>query len=147
MKANVNVKASDVFTPEQLAEHARIREAAKADLPEIRAQVEAMQEVEMREGVVPWRAIAILRYERKRLGLSDDDMTATSGLDAAALETMVGPDANPSLEILKAYATAVGKRVRILLDDENSPEAIEADQREQHRQELLARKREREARA
>lgn len=142
-----NIKASEVFTPEQLAEHAHIREAVKEDLPEIRAQVEAMQEVEMREGVVPLRAIAILRYERKRLGLSDEDLSAKSGLDAADLETMVGPDANPSLEILKAYAAAVGKRVRILLDDETSPEAQKADLDEQRRQELLARNREREARS
>lgn len=142
----MQAKASDLLTPESLAEQARIRETAKADLPEIRAQVEAMQEEEMRQGTVPLRAIAILRYERKRLGLSDDDLMARSGLDRTALETMIGPEANPSLSTLQAYAAAVGKRIRLGLDDANSPEGQEADAREQRRQDLLARKRERETR-
>ncbi len=142
MKAKV--KASDLSTPEQMAEHARIREAAKADLPEIRAEVEARQEVEMRQGVIPLRAAAILRYERKRLGLSDADMAA-HGLEAEALDSMLGSNPDPSLSTLQAYAKAVGKRIRFIFVDADSPEAQEADRNEERRQALLARKREREA--
>ncbi len=110
------MKASDFLTPEKIAEHARIRKEIEAELPDIRAQAYELHDIEMREGMTASRAIAILRHERKRHGLTDDDMIARTGLDLGTLATMAGPSANPTLSTLEAYAAAVGKKLRLIFD-------------------------------
>lgn len=112
----MKVKASEFLTPEIQAEDNRIREEIKAELPDIRARAQELHDIEMREGMAARRAIAILRHERKRLGLSDDDMIARSGLDLNTLATIAGPNANPTLATFEAYAAAVGKKLRIIFD-------------------------------
>ena len=60
----------------------------------------------------------MLRIERNRQGLSDDEMMAKSGLDATALASMIGRDAKPTLETMEAYAKALDKKLLIVLADE-----------------------------
>ncbi len=107
---------TDLLSPEMEAEDARIREEIEAELPEIRARAYELHDIEMQKGMVGRRTIAILRHERERLGLSDEEMITRSGLDAKTLATMIEPGANPTLSTVEAYAAAVGKTVRILLD-------------------------------
>ncbi len=42
----------------------------------------------------------------------------TSGMDEAALASMAGRDAKPTIETMEAYAKALGKKLLILLADE-----------------------------
>lgn len=106
----------DSLSPDVEAEDARSREEIKTELPEIRARAYELHDIEMQKGMVGRRTIAILRHERERLGLSDEEMITRSGLDAQTLGTMTGLGANPTLSTVEAYAAAVGKKVRILLD-------------------------------
>lgn len=71
----------------------------------------------MRGGTPPHLAINVLRFERHRQGLSDDEMMARSGLDAEALASMAGRDAHPAIETMEAYARALGKQLLIVLAD------------------------------
>ncbi len=66
----------------------------------------------------PHLAVNVLRIERNRQGLSDDEMMAKSGLDATALASMIGRDAKPTLETMEAYAKALDKKLLIVLADE-----------------------------
>jgi hypothetical protein len=116
---------ADWLTPERRAEHARIREEIKAELPEIREHARERHERHednMRGGTPPHLAINVLRFERHRQGLSDDEMMARSGLDAEALASMAERDAHPAIETMDAYARALGKRLLIVLADEESSE-------------------------
>ncbi|WP_143301943.1 hypothetical protein, partial [Candidatus Entotheonella palauensis] len=93
---------ADWLTPERRAEHARIREEVKAELPEIREHARRKHEKHMREGTPPDKARWVLTSERHRQGLSDEDIMARSGLDAAALQSMYGLDARPTIETMEA---------------------------------------------
>jgi len=113
-------KLPDWLTSEKRAEHARVREEIKAELPEIRRHARDRHdrhEVNMRGGVPPYLAVSVLRFERNRQGLSDAEMMARSGLDAAALASMAGRDARPTIETMEAYARALGKKLLIVLAD------------------------------
>ncbi len=114
------MKASDFLTSEKLAEHARIREEIKAELPEIKERAHELHEQAMRNGSPPYKARHVLMSERHRQGLSDDEMLARSGLDAAALASMAGRDAKPSIETMDAYARALGKKLLIVLADDET---------------------------
>jgi len=116
---------TDWLTPERRAEHARIREEIKTELPEIREHARERHERHednMRGGTPPHLAINVLRFERHRQGLSDDEMIARSGLDAEALAPMAGRDANPTIETIEAYARALGKQLLIVLTDAEESE-------------------------
>ena len=113
-------KLTDWLTPEKRAEHARFREEIKAELPDIREHARERHEcheANMRGGVPPHLAVNVLRFERNRQGLSDAEMIARSGLDAAALASMIGRDARPSVETMEAYARALGKKLLVVLAD------------------------------
>ncbi len=140
-----HIKMAAFWTPERRAEDERIRELELQNREQAREMGDELNAEAFKSPQVPFRALASLRYERKRLGLSDDDIAA-HGLDAEALASMTGANPDPSLSTLQAYAKAVGKRVRLVFDDADSPEAQKADEDEQRRQALLARQREREAR-
>ncbi|ETX05268.1 helix-turn-helix domain-containing protein [Candidatus Entotheonella palauensis] len=111
-------KHADWLTPERRAEHARIREEIKAELPEIREHARNKHEKHMREGTPPSKARWVLTSERHRQGLSDEDMMARSGLDATALASMYGLDARPTIETMEAYARALGKKLLIVLAED-----------------------------
>ncbi len=116
-------KVAEYLTPEKLAEHAQIRADVEAHLPEMRAEARAAIEKAKKTGLHRKAALAQLRGERKHQGLTDDEMMARSGLDAAALASMAGHDANPTIETMEAYAKALGKKLFIVLADEEPAEA------------------------
>ncbi len=136
---------ADFWTPEKRAEDERVRTLELHNQEQARELGDALNAESFRQPQSAVDALGSLRYERKRLGLSDDDMTI-HGLDAEALASMTGDHPNPSLSTLQAYAKAVGKRVRFVFDEADSPEGRQADEDEQRRQAFLTRKREREAR-
>jgi hypothetical protein len=105
------------LTPEKRAGYQRLAELADQDKEWARAEAERHHEEAMRHGASPRRARVALLRERYRQGLSDADMMARSGLDAAALESMQEGDATPSIETMEAYAKALGKRLLIVLAD------------------------------
>lgn len=140
-----HINTAEFWTPERQAEDERIRELELQNRDQARELADDLNAEAFKHPQVPFKALACLRHERQRLGLSDDDMAAL-GLDAEALDSMTGYNPEPSLSTLQAYAKAVGKRVRFVFDDADSPEAQKAEEDEQRRQTFLARKREREAR-
>lgn len=117
-RVSVSKKHSDYLTPEKIAEHTRVREAVQAELPEIREHARAVHENAMRNGTAPRTAVSVLRHERKRQGLTDDEMIARSGLDRNSLTAMSKRDADPTIKTLEAYAQALGKKLLIVLTDE-----------------------------
>lgn len=63
-------------------------------------------------------AMALLRDERARQGLSLADMQARTGIARSALSRLeTDADANPTLTTLERYADALGKNLQILLAD------------------------------
>lgn len=130
------VKIRNVYrslSPEERAAHKRLAELADQDKEWVRAEADRIHQESMHNGTVPGMVRFVLMQERKRQGLSDEEMMARSGLDAAALATMVGRDAQPSIETMEAYARALGKKLLIVLADEElesegpSPEAAASD--------------------
>lgn len=114
-------KYADFFTPEKRAEHARIRAEVDAKHPDLKTQSRENHEAKMRDGTVPNRAVNVMRIERTLRRISDEEMMARSGLDAAALASMYGRDAKPTLETMEAFAKALGKKLLIVLADDKSP--------------------------
>ena len=71
-----------------------------------------------KEGTPLRQALAALRTERERQGLSLADIRERTGIDRAALSRLENTeDANPTLATLERYAEALGKQVIILLSD------------------------------
>ena len=137
-------KLANFWTPEKRADDERIRELELQNRDQAIELGDQLNAEDLKKPQVAVEALACLRYERQRLGLSDDDMAAY-GLTAQALASMLGPNPNPSLATLEAYAKAVGQQLRLSFEDADSPTARQADLDEQRRQTLLARKAEREA--
>jgi hypothetical protein len=106
---------AEYLTPEKLAKHARIRAEVEADFPDLKERARERHEGNMRTGTAPRLAINVLRLERNRQGLTDDEMMARSGLDRDSLASMTGLDARPTIETMEAYAKALGKRLLIVL--------------------------------
>lgn len=99
-----------------------------------RADAEASREAILAEGRVrkaAWlatrrevtRAVAALKSQRLRLGLSLTDIKSRCGLKPSALSRLENdPDANPTLLTLQRYATALGMTLTTsLLDDTREP--------------------------
>ena len=106
-------------TPEGRARHARIREDVKTHLPEMRAEAQEALENAIQTGLSRRPAIATLKRERQRQGLSFADMKARSGIDrSSACRLENSPDANPTIKTLERYAKALGKKLLIVLADE-----------------------------
>ena len=107
-------RASD----EERQRHAKIREQIAGELPEIKQRARARLELIKREGTPLRQALAALRAERERQGLSLADMHERTGIDRAALSRLENnEDANPTLSTLERYAQAVGKQMVVLLSD------------------------------
>jgi DNA-binding XRE family transcriptional regulator len=63
-------------------------------------------------------ALTMLRRERERLGLSPSDVAQRSGLDRATISKLeTGKAANPTIETLRRYALALGKRLSWSVED------------------------------
>jgi len=111
------------LTPEKRAEHKRLAELEDQDMEYWRVEGDKIDAERMKEGMPARSTIGALRRLARRQGLSDEDIMARSGLDAAALATMVDRDAKPTIKTMDAYARALGKKLLIVLADEESSEA------------------------
>jgi hypothetical protein len=105
------------LTPEKRAEHKRLAELEDQDMEYWQVEGDKIDAERMKEGMPARSAIGALRRLARRQGLSDEDIMARSGLDAAALATMSGRDAKPTIETMEAYARALGKQLLIVLAD------------------------------
>jgi hypothetical protein len=71
-------------------------------------------------------AMDALKAERMRQGLSLADLRERSGIERSALCKLENDTAcNPTLRTLTRYAAAMGKRVRVVLEDAEVAEAVE----------------------
>ena len=108
--------------PEERAEHKRLAELDDQDMAFWQAEGDKIYAERMQTGLPRRAAIAALRRERNRQGLSDEEMMTRSGLDAEALASMSGRDAKPTIETMEAYARALGKKLLIVLADADHSE-------------------------
>lgn len=93
-------------TPEYRAEEARVRELVREEFPPARMDEETAE------------ALAALRLERERQGLSLVDVAARMGVDKAYLSRLErGQVANPTLATLRAYYQALGKRLVLAAEE------------------------------
>jgi DNA-binding Xre family transcriptional regulator len=97
-------------TPEHRAEEERVRELVREEFPP--AKVHAAED----DALVS--ALAELRRERERQGLSLTDLSERTGIDRATISKLeTGKVPNPTLETLTRYARALGKRLAWTLED------------------------------
>lgn len=107
-------------TPEELA----ALRAAREEFQQARPDEEAIRDSGAYEG--PYRhgdvmaflsAVALLKRERERRGLSLADLSERSGLDKGMLSRLEnGKILNPTLSTLWRYAEAVGARVSLTVE-------------------------------
>ena len=103
-------------TDEERARHAKVREQVAEELPDIRKRAKQRLALLKKEGIPLRQALAALRAERERQGLSLADINERTGIDRAALSRLENnEDANPTLATLERYAEAVGKQMIVLL--------------------------------
>lgn len=106
--------------PEQRAKYKQEAILEDQDIEWVRAEQARLDEEAIRKGCSPRLARAILRRLARCQGLSDEELMAKSGLDEAALASMSGLDAKPTIETLEAYAKALGKKLLIVLADDDA---------------------------
>ncbi len=93
-------------TPESRERVERDRATVRAEFPPITADEELLN------------ALAALRLERERQGLSLTDLSERTGIDRATISKLeTGKVANPTLATLRTYANALGKRLAWTLAD------------------------------
>ena len=113
------------MTAEQRAAVAAVR--ARNRTPEARAELEA-ERAAVRRDFPPAdapaadpdlaAAVAAMRRERERQGLSLTDVSERTTLDRATISKLeTGRLANPTVATLRSYARALGKRVTWVLAD------------------------------
>ena len=103
-------------TPEEKARHKQIREQIQEELPEL--QQRAKQKLsDLRQSRVDIHdAIALLKAERIKQGLTLSQLNEFTGIEAATLKQLEdNADANPTINMLTRYADAVGKKVLVVL--------------------------------
>ena len=97
-------------TAEARAEEESVRRAIRDEFPPATPDAETLS------------ALASLRTERERQGLSLADMAERTGLDRATLSKLeTGKLANPTLATLRRYAQALGKRLCWAMEDLAAP--------------------------
>jgi len=105
------------LTPQEAARYRQLRADIAREQPAIDAQIRA-ELAEQRE----WAAVFVeLKQVRQSLGLSLEDIEARTGIDrstVARLET--GQRANFTLDMVRKYAQAVGKRALVTIADATS---------------------------
>lgn len=106
--------------PDQRAQYKKEAELEDQDIEWVRAEQDRLDEEAMHQGCSPRRASSALRRLARRQSLSDEEMMARSGLDREAIASMSGRDATPSIETMEAYAKALGKKLLIVLADEEA---------------------------
>ncbi len=111
---------SGELTPDQRA----AAEARRAERQTARYQDEVAQDVEAYRQEFPPafdptlnEALADLRRERERLGLSLTDLAERTGIDRATISKLeTGKIANPTIGTLRTYARALGRRLAWTLE-------------------------------
>ncbi len=105
-------------TDEERTRHAEIRKKIAQELPDIQRRARERLALITKEATPLRQALAVLRAERERQGLSLADMNERTGIDRAALSRLENnEEANPTLATLERYADALGKQLVVLLSD------------------------------
>lgn len=73
--------------------------------------------VESQKRVLGEEIVKELVCERKRLGLTQQDIADMTGMKAPNVTRVEGCKFTPTLEVLERYAKAVGKQIKIELID------------------------------
>lgn len=111
------------FSPEEKAEHARIREQVERERPpgEARPATDPALPATLGNYFDLRELVADLRDSRQERGLSLADVEKLSGIDSAQLSRIeTGDDLNPTINTLARYARAVGRELRIGLVERES---------------------------
>lgn len=105
-------------TEDEKVRHRKIRAQIEAELPDIRRRAREKLRKAETQGIAIRHAIAALKAERERQGLSLADVKERTGIDRSALSRLENnEEANPTLNTLARYADAVGKQMLIVLSD------------------------------
>ena len=96
--------------------HQLVREEIAKELPAIRDRAKKRLDLLKREGTPIRQLVASMKAERERQGLSLADLNERTGIDRAALSRLeTNEDANPTLNTLERYASAIGKSMVVVL--------------------------------
>jgi hypothetical protein len=115
-RAVERVRRETYLTPEEAAAERELRAKIEADLPSLREQARAAQD-QKRANTVS-QAVAALKEERERQGLSLKDNERRTGMDEqqlSKLEEQANGDA--TIASLLKYADALGKTIELKLID------------------------------
>jgi len=103
-------------TLEEKARHKQIREQIQEELPELQQRARQKLSALMQSRSDIHHAIALLKAERIKQGLTLSQLTESTGIEAATLRQLEdNADANPTINMLTRYADAVGKKVLFVL--------------------------------
>ena len=99
-------------TMEEQERHKRIREQIQEELPDIKKRAQQKLAEAMQHGIAMQHAMAVLKAERVKKGLSLSDMKERTGIERSTLSRLENnAEANPTVHTLTRYADAVGKKV------------------------------------
>lgn len=73
--------------------------------------------IETHKRIIGKEIVGELVAERKRLGLTQQDIADKTGMKAPNVTRVEGCKFTPTLEVLERYAQAVGKKIKIELVD------------------------------
>ncbi len=74
-------------------------------------------EVQRRQNVTREEVIALFRNYRKELGMTQSQLGQKAGVTQPNITRFESGNYNPSLEFLVRIATAMGKKVKVVLED------------------------------
>src|SRR2546428_4888790 len=99
-------------TVEEQERHKRIREQIQEELPDIKQRAQHKLADAMQHGIAMQHAMAVLKAERVKQGLSLAAMQERTGMERSTLSRLENhAEANPTVHTLTRYAAAVGKKV------------------------------------
>jgi len=108
------------LTPQEAARYRQLRADIEREKPVINDEIHS-QLAEQRELAA---VFAELKEVRQALGLSLDDIRDRTGIEVSELSKLEsGRRANFTLDMVRCYAQAVGKRVLVTVADANEPVA------------------------
>lgn len=108
------------LTPQEAARYRELRADIERERPVINAEIHS-QLAEQRELAAVFTE---LKQVRQALGLSLDDIQHRTGIEVTELSKLEnGRRANLTLDIVRCYAQAVGKRVLVTVADATEPVA------------------------
>jgi DNA-binding phage protein len=124
MAKNMGKRIYRQATVEEQERHKRIREQTQEELPDITQRAKQKLAEAMQRGIAMQHAMALLKTERLKKGLSLSDMKERTGIERSTLSRLENnAEANPTVNTLMRYADAVGKKVFVVLADSDEVEA------------------------